>query len=135
MARETDNSAAAPHTANSKTLIDEKASLAEQKLRALLTAIRAGQIALCDWEKISIENSLSLMGGHLYTPALHEIACATCPSDARSPYLSISARTAARTLDDFERELERLMQRSDARPDHVERRRPHPTIEQRATEM
>ncbi len=87
----------------------QKRAAAEQGLGAMLTSIRRGDIALGDWEKISIENALMMIDHGLYTVALHEIVCATWPMHDRSPRLNISARTAARTLDDFERALERMM--------------------------
>lgn len=108
-----------PHPEQRQTPIGAQAKAAAvQRLSALLRAIHAGQIALGDWEKISIENALALMRGGLYMPALHEIACATFPRAERSPNLSPSERTAARTVEDFDRALERLMQPSESRSDY-----------------
>ena len=105
-------------TANRKSLpgvpallamtIAEKKTAGEQGLRTILQAIRTGDIVLGDWERISIHNVLLMLGCGLYTVALSELACAICPAADRSPHLKVSARTAARTLEDFERELERV---------------------------
>ena len=76
-------------------------------------AIHEGRCTLGNWEKISIENALMMFDRGLYSAAMHEVACALWPKDNRSPNLKISARTASRTLDEFDRELERLMQRPD----------------------
>lgn len=118
MASDTGARETLPHPEEHQTSTGGQAkAAAEQRLSALLTAIHAGQISLGDWEKISIENALALMRGGLFLPALHEIACATFPRAERSPSLSLSTRTAARTVEDFDRELERLMQPSESRSD------------------
>ena len=95
----------------------QKKDAAEQGLKAILMAIRNGKIALGDWEKISIENAMMMINHGLYSAAIHDVYGAVWPEHDRSPKLNISPRTAARTLEEFDRELERLMREVAPRPD------------------
>jgi hypothetical protein len=95
----------------------QKKEAAEQGLKAILIAVRDGKIALGDWEKISIENVILMINHGLYSVAIHEVYGAVWPEHDRSPKLNISPRTAARTLEEFDGELERLTREVAPRPD------------------
>lgn len=97
--------------------IGQRKAAAEEGLKAILAGIRDGSIPLGDWEKISIENAVLMIARGLYGAAINELVCAIWPVHDRSPKLNISARTAARTLEEFERELDRLMRLDETAPE------------------
>jgi hypothetical protein len=96
----------------------KKKHAAEQGLSTIFVAIKAGKIELGSWEKKAIESALVMINHGFYVAAMNDVVDVMWPIVNRSPEIYISAATEARTIDEFESELFRLIHDVPAKADY-----------------